>query len=86
MELMTKGEVCRALGVSERTLENYVRTGRFPAAVFLGRRATWAADAVENWKAKAFGPQLHFEPRRVAGVRLPSGAVPLRTGQPRAAT
>ncbi len=79
MELMTKGEVCAALSLSERTLENYVRTGRFPAPVLLGRRATWAAKAVENWKQKAYEAQLAFEPRKVPGVHVQSGVLPLRS-------
>lgn len=82
MELMTKREVCAALSLSERTLENYVRTGRFPAPVLLGRRATWAAKAVENWKQRAYQAQLAFEPRKVR-VHVQSGVPPLRSASAR---
>jgi predicted DNA-binding transcriptional regulator AlpA len=80
MELMTKSDVCGALSISERTLENYVRTGRFPRPVLIGKRALWAQEAVKRWREQAFAAQLGFEVRANGTMRTASGVVPRRAG------
>jgi predicted DNA-binding transcriptional regulator AlpA len=80
MELMTKSDVCGVLGISERTLENYVRVGRFPRPVFIGKRALWAQEAVKRWREQVFATQLGFEVRANRAVRTASGVIPRRAG------
>lgn len=62
MQIMNKQEVVAELHVSERTLEIWVRDGKFPKPVRIGKQACWARDAVERWKNLAFAFQLEFNP------------------------
>lgn len=62
-EIITKQQVLEELGVSERTLETWVRARRFPNPLRMGRRACWSREAVERWKSLAFAYQLKFQPR-----------------------
>jgi excisionase family DNA binding protein len=63
MDLMTKQAVVEDLNVSERTLEKWVRDGKFPTPVRMGKRAYWDREAVERWKRMAFAYQLNFRPK-----------------------
>ena len=57
MELKTKNDVCRELGVSARGLEKMVSEGRFPVPVRIGKRAVWSSVALERWLVEAFAAQ-----------------------------
>lgn len=46
---LTKDEVAEILGVSIRTVENYVSEGHMPAPVSLGRRVYWHPDLFYAW-------------------------------------
>jgi len=78
MNLMTKSEVCGVLGISERTLEGYVRRRKFPPPVAIGKRVVWAHEAIQRWREQTFAAQLEFTVRSCGDVRVPSGAVPQR--------
>src|SRR5450631_4061661 len=47
-------DVCRALGITSRTLNTWITAGRFPAATadLLGRRI-WPQSLVEAWQRRA---------------------------------
>lgn len=46
MRYLTKTEVADILHVSVRTVTEYLRLGRLPAASRLGRRLLWREDAI----------------------------------------
>lgn len=46
---LTKDEVAEILGVSIRTVENYVNDGQMPAPASLGRRVYWHPDLFYAW-------------------------------------
>ena len=50
MEL-DKQQVAACLRIAPRTLNQWVKDGFFPAPVYIGRRAFWAAAVVEAWIA-----------------------------------
>jgi prophage regulatory protein len=62
MQIMNKQEVVAELHVSDRTLEIWVRDGKFPKPVRIGKQACWTREAVERWKNLAFAFQLEFNP------------------------
>lgn len=62
MDLVTKQELLNELRLSERALESWVSSGRFPAPVRIGRRAYWSRAAIEHWKELTFAYQLQFRP------------------------
>lgn len=69
MKIVDKQQVLSELGISERTLEGWVKAQRFPAPVQLGRRVCWTREALEHWKTLTFAYQLEFQPRRAGGGR-----------------
>ena len=46
---VTKPEAAALLGVSVRTLERLVATGRFPPPIRLGRQRRWVRKALLRW-------------------------------------
>lgn len=46
MNYLTKEEVANVLHVSVRTVTEYMKLGRLPAASRLGRRLLWREDAI----------------------------------------
>ena len=71
MQTLDKPAVCEQLAISERTLDGWVREGRFPPPVRVGKRCYWAAEAVQTWYAAQFATQLAFNPslgRQPTGV------------------
>ncbi|BDT60205.1 hypothetical protein MasN3_36990 [Massilia varians] len=60
--LLEKSDVIKRLGVSERTLEKWMESGKFPRGLKLGKNAKWAEAAVELWLAQALAPQLTWSP------------------------
>jgi prophage regulatory protein len=76
MQTLDKPAVCEQLAISERTLEGWVREGRFPPPVRVGKRCYWAAEAVQTWYEALFATQLAFNPslgRRPADVAASAG-------------
>lgn len=63
MQILTKQEVVAQLHISERTLETWVRDGKFPKPLRVGKRVLWTKEAVERWKKLSFAFQLEFNPR-----------------------
>ena len=59
---LSKREVIATLGVSERTLENWVREKYFPTGIRIGKEMFWLAAALENWEERVFKAQLEFLP------------------------
>ncbi|MBW6494280.1 MAG: DNA-binding protein [Burkholderiaceae bacterium] len=57
MELKTRDEVCRELGISARGLEKMVAEGCFPLPVRIGKRAVWSSVALERRLVEAFAAQ-----------------------------
>ncbi|GAB3630345.1 hypothetical protein PTE30175_03583 [Pandoraea terrae] len=62
-EILVKTDVLVLLGISERLLENWVRDGKFPRPVRLGKRVVWHRDAVDQWKRLTFAHQFNFDPQ-----------------------
>ena len=60
--LLNKIEVTQRLKVCERTLEKFVRAGKFPRGLKLGKQVLWADAAVEKWLNQALESQLTWEP------------------------
>lgn len=63
MEVLNKQQVVAQFTISERTLETWVKDGKFPKPARIGKHAYWSKDAVDRWKAMAFAFQLDFKPR-----------------------
>lgn len=64
LALIGKDEVSRRLCVCERTLENLVRRGEFPAPLRIGKCARWSGVAVDRWLSQKLEAQLNWEPRQ----------------------
>lgn len=60
--VLTKMQVCARLAMSERTLEEMVRKGKFPPSVRMGKRVFWSEAALDNWALRMFGPQEAWRP------------------------
>jgi len=71
MEVMNKQAVAAYLGISERTLENLVKSRKLPEPVRLGKQAFWAEEVVHRYRAGLFEKQLQFNP--VLGLSMPVG-------------
>lgn len=56
-----KAAVCELLSISERTLENMVKAGRFPPPVRIGRQVHWSETAVRKWQERLFSAQEAWE-------------------------
>jgi prophage regulatory protein len=61
IQTLGKPAVCERLNISERTLA-WVREGRFPPPVRVGKRCYWADEALQKWHAALFASQLAFNP------------------------
>lgn len=62
IKLIGKLEVCKLLGISDRTLEKLVGANRFPAPLRLGKRVSWVESVAQRWLLSAVTPQLKWEP------------------------
>lgn len=74
MDILDKQAVLHELGISERTLETWVKQAHFPPPVPLGRRVCWTREALERWKTLTFAYQLDFQPRRGGSAHTVSPA------------
>ncbi|MGN1209023.1 MAG: helix-turn-helix transcriptional regulator [Duodenibacillus sp.] len=54
IEMLTRSDVARALQVTERTVSNWVRKGRFPAPAMVLGRQRWRAEDVTAYVNKQF--------------------------------
>lgn len=50
----------KRIGVCVRTLENHVKSGRFPAPVKLARRRLWHKEVLARWEREQ-AEQAHLE-------------------------
>lgn len=51
--LLRTNEVCSRLGIARATLENWVRSGRFPHPVVIGPGVrAWRQDVLKRWLAE----------------------------------
>ncbi len=55
--LMSKEAICKALGISKRTIENMCREGSFPPPVRIGKCVYWSERAVQAWQHQLFAAQ-----------------------------
>lgn len=67
---LKKSEVCAALGISERTLNNLVARKEFPPGVRIGKWAYWTQKALDNYRARAFTMQENWTPMTPGRGRL----------------
>lgn len=65
--LLSKSDVMKLLGVSDRTIEKMVAAGDFPPPIRLGKCARWAEAAVVAWLNEKVAKQLRWQPRRRVG-------------------
>lgn len=72
MKYLTKVEVADVLHVSIRTVTEYMKLGRLPAASRLGRRLLWREDAITACVDASARQSLSSRP-----------AVPAKPGRPR---
>jgi predicted DNA-binding transcriptional regulator AlpA len=49
---ITMDQVLQLLPVSRATLHRYIKSGKFPASIKLGRLALWKVDDIRSWMAK----------------------------------
>lgn len=49
---ITKDQVLQLLPVSRATLYRYIKSGKFPDSIKLGRLALWNVDDIRSWMAK----------------------------------
>lgn len=61
-QLLAKQQLLDELGVSARTLETWVRDGRFPPPRRIGRTCYWTRQSVETWVRTAFDVQNAWRP------------------------
>lgn len=68
---LRKADVCAALGISQRTLDNLVLRNEFPPGVRIGKWSYWSSKAIENFQERAFSLQESWTPlkSRAAGRR-----------------
>lgn len=64
LEILTKLEVCMAIGVKARCLEMMVLREEFPPAVRIGKQACWSRLSVDRWRSRAFEVQENWAPGR----------------------
>ncbi|MCO6411941.1 MAG: helix-turn-helix domain-containing protein [Thiogranum sp.] len=65
---ISKADLQEILGVSERTLENWVRDGTLPPPQRLGgRRVYWFKTVIEEWLREQLSPEPRCSPRRRRG-------------------
>lgn len=64
--LLTKLQVMRYLGVSDRTLEKMVGARNFPPPLRLGKLVRWAEPVVVNWLNDRLRAQYEWQPRKRA--------------------
>jgi len=62
IHLITKQDVCKMLGIKERTLEKLVAAGKFPAGIPGSKRKRWVASVVQTWLYDAVATQLNWKP------------------------
>lgn len=62
--LLSKSDVMKLLGVSDRTIEKMVAAGDFPPPIRLGKCARWAEAAVVAWLNEKVARQLRWQSRR----------------------
>lgn len=67
---LKKSDVCQALGISERTLNNLVSRSQFPPGVRVGKWAYWTQKALDNYRARAFTIQENWSPMNARKTRL----------------
>lgn len=63
METMNKEQVCTTLKIAPRTLEGWVKAGRFPPPVQIGKAVYWLDEAVQKWQVQTFKAQLEWKRR-----------------------
>ena len=54
IEMLTRSDVAKALQVTERTVSNWVRNGRFPAPAMVLGRQRWRAEDITAYVNKQF--------------------------------
>lgn len=59
---LSKSAVLEMLEISERNLENIVKSQRFPPGVRIGKKLYWAPEIVQSWLDTQFAAQLEFKP------------------------
>ncbi len=64
MKLLNKEQVCERLNISPRSVENWVKEGRFPPPVRIGRLNHWSETAVERWTLLMFNAQQTWTPAK----------------------
>lgn len=61
-QLLGKTQICERLNVSQRTIENMVKTGSFPPPVRVGKHVYWSEIAVAKWHKRLFAAQESWLP------------------------
>ncbi len=61
-QMLKKEQVCKTLGISERTLENFVRDNKFPPPVRVGKWCFWSPKVIDNWLQRQFSAQENWHP------------------------
>lgn len=49
---INQDQVLQLLPVSRATLYRYIKSGKFPTSIKLGRLALWKVDDIRSWMAK----------------------------------
>ena len=68
--LLTKSEVVKRLGISERSLEKLVKACKFPPPLRIGKQAQWVDSAVHKWLEQKVAKQLAWEPPKRRGIQV----------------
>lgn len=69
--MLLKPEVMKLLDVSDRTLEKYIASNKFPPSLRLGKHSRWTEEVVLRWLERQLEPQLNWEPSK-RGARKPA--------------
>ena len=64
MQLLNKEQVCERLNISPRSLENWVKQGRFPPPVRIGKLNHWCESALDRWTQLTFNAQQSWTPSK----------------------
>lgn len=47
--MMSKAQVAELFHIRPRTVEHWVKLGRIPRPLYIGRRALWHRDRLQTW-------------------------------------
>lgn len=83
IQFITKQEVCKLLGVGERTLERFIYEDCiFPPGLARGKHKAWVASVVHQWIRNSAAAQMNWEPPKRRKAKKKRESTPAREINP----